>query len=166
MITLWWPQQWAKSSKWIKWSCSMILQDFKDENVGKKLKRKRCGKTRNGDSLPIEWHNNRNALETVDLCPKHGDANRIYHVRWKCWWGRDTFDWHTKQEQPSAYLERSSYGDSLYGCGGGHPALGRTPGTEIRQYWHYRDSHRYNTQHILKDGSTISHRQFQNPKTS
>jgi hypothetical protein len=32
----------------------MILQDFKDENVGKKLKRKRCGKTRNGDSLPIE----------------------------------------------------------------------------------------------------------------
>ena len=54
---------------------------------------------------------------------------------------------HIKQEQPSAYLQRSSYGDSLYGSGGGHPALGRTPGTEIRQYWYYRDSHKYNKTH-------------------
>jgi len=30
--------------------------------------------------------------ETVDLCPKHSEASGTCHVRWKCYWGRDTFD--------------------------------------------------------------------------
>jgi hypothetical protein len=59
-----------------------------------------------------------------------------------------------KQPQPSAYLERPSYGDSLYGSCGSHLALGRTPGTEPKQHRHYRDSHKQteqHTHHIMTD---------------
>jgi len=57
----------------------MILQDFKDENVGKKLKRRCCGKTEEMETHCPSNDITERTLETVDLCPKHSDANCTCH---------------------------------------------------------------------------------------
>jgi hypothetical protein len=63
----------------------MTLQDFKDENFGKKLQRKFCGKTEEMETrCPSNDIITEKTSGTVDLCPKHSDANGTCHVRWKC----------------------------------------------------------------------------------
>jgi len=62
----------------------MILQDFKDEKFGQKLKRKCCGKTEEMETHCPTNYVIEKTVETVDLCPKYGDANRTYHVPLKC----------------------------------------------------------------------------------